>query len=431
MANLAEPIAVGGFSRRSQVESAKVRGSHRKSHHDVLHPWRRAADSVGHTGGWRAPVYAALSIHLGRGQYPTIALKHKTTILLSVFLLAILSCGQAQPSTPTIQYTDHPQSKIRNPQFGVAGLIPRNYPNSSAEDWINLYETLSETGELLGAYTDWTDSPETAGQIPNVVNTVFGLAPRYHFTPLIALGFFRDKPEGGLELSLALANAEERAKFKQVAVAIVEKHQPSYLALGVEINRYYEHDPAGFDAFVTLYAETYDAVKAASPDTLVFPVFQYEMLRGGEFFTGDGQNPSQWELLDLFGERLDLAAFTTYPFLLYTSPEDLPADYYAVIAEHTSRPVAFTEIGWPSAPFANAPDLPYGGSEDEQTAFVRRFFELTTDINLALALWSFPHDLGPQANPAFTSVSLRYNNSRSKPALAVWQDFVKSGGGNP
>lgn len=355
---------------------------------------------------------------------------NRLQLLLSAIFLVTLACA-GEAVTPPTAVPPSPLSTISSPLFGIAGLIPRNYPNSSAEDWINLYETLSETGELLGAYTDWADSPETAGQIPAVVDTVFGLAPRYHFIPLIALGFFRDKPEGGLELSLALANAEERAKFKQVAVAIAWKYHPPYLALGVEINRYYEHEPAGFDAFVTLYAETYEVVKAASPDTLVFPVFQYEILRSGEFFVGDGQNPPQWELLDRFGDRLDLVAFTTYPFLLYASPDDLPADYYAVISEHTSLPVAFTEIGWPSAPFPNAPDLPYGGSEDEQAAFVRHLFELTGDINLALALWSFPHDLGAQANPAFTSVSLRYNDGRSKPALIVWQEFMKSRGGNP
>lgn len=350
--------------------------------------------------------------------------------LLILFIATLACAGEAV--TPPTAVPPSPLSTLSSPLFGIAGLIPRNFPNSTQDDWINLYETLSETGELLGAYTDWTDSPETAGQIPNVVDTVFGLAPRYHFTPLIALGFFRDKPEGGLELSLALANAEEREKFKQVASAIAEKYQPLYLALGIEINHYYEHDPTGFDAFVSLYAETYEAVKAASPDTLVFPVFQYEMLRGGEFFTGDGQNPPQWELLDRFGERLDLVAFTTYPFLLYASPDGLPADYYAVIAKHTSLPAAFTEIGWPSAPFPNAPDLPfgfaqggpYGGSEDEQAAFVRRFFELTLGLDLALALWSFPHDPAGQINPAFLSISLRHNDGRPKPALAVWQEMI-------
>lgn len=358
-------------------------------------------------------------------------MKARLTLLTAALMLVALGCGLATPP-PTQQATStNSPPALDAPKFGVAGLIPRNFPNSSAADWINLYETLPETGELLGTYTAWADSPETAGQVPAVAGTVFELATRYHFTPLVALSFFRDDPDGGLEPLLVLADAGERAKFQQAAVEIASRYSPQFLALGVEVNSYYERDPSDFDNFVSLYAATYDAVKAVSPATKVFTIFQYERLRGGQFFSGDGQNPAQWDLLERFGGRLDLAAFTTYPFLLYASPSDLPADYYTEITRHTSLPVAFTEIGWPSAPFPNAPDLPYGGSEAEQAAFVRHLFELTRDINLALALWSFPHDLGAQANPAFTSVSLRYNDGRSKPALAVWQDTVKSGGGNP
>lgn len=306
--------------------------------------------------------------------------------------------------------------------MGVAGLIPRNFPNPSADDWLNLYEILPETGELLGVYTNWADSPETAGQIPKVVNTEFGLAARYGFTPLIALGFHRDAPGGGLEPTLAWTDAADRDKFTQAAVAIASTYQPAYLALGVEVNRFYEYDPAAFDAFVTAYADTYDGVKAVSPGTLVFPIFQLEMTKGGGYLLGNSETREpQWELLGRFGDRLDLAAFTTYPFLDYASPADLPSDYYAEIAGHTSRPAAFTEIGWPSAPFANAPESAYGGSETEQAEFVRRFFELTTDVNLAVALWAFPYDLGLATNPAMASVSLRRNDGAPKPALAVWQ----------
>ncbi|MBA4379715.1 MAG: hypothetical protein C0393_03365, partial [Anaerolinea sp.] len=225
---------------------------------------------------------------------------------------------------------------------------------------------------------------------------------------------------------LSLADAGDRAKFQQVAVEIASRYSPQFLALGVEVNSYYKRDPSDFDNFVSLYAETYDAVKAVSPETKVFTIFQYEMLRGGQFFSGDGQNPTQWDLLERFEGHLDLAAFTTYPFLLYASPSDLPADYYTEITEHTSLPVTFTEVGWPSEPLKPAPYSPFGGSQDEQAAFVRRFFELANGLDLSLALWSFPHDPAGQINPAFLSISLRHNNGASKPALAVWQEMIHS-----
>jgi hypothetical protein len=39
-----------------------------------------------------------------------------------------------------------------------------------------------------------------------------------------------------------------------------------------------------------------------------------------------------------------------------------------------------------------APDSHFGGSQDEQASYARRFFELTTGLDFSLALWSFPHD---------------------------------------
>ena len=353
------------------------------------------------------------------------------SLLLILLVVVTPACSNRQeittPPIPRATAANSLAPPARGFSMGVAGIIPRNFPNSSADDWLNLYDTLAETGELLGVYTNWTDSPETAGEIPQVVSTAFGLALRYGFTPLVTLGFYRDAPGGGVEPTLSWTNSDDRDKFKQVAVTIAQQYQPRHLALGGEVNRYYEHDPAGFDDFVAAYAETYDAIKAVSPQTLVFPIFQLEMTKGGGYLMGRSQERQpQWELLDRFGERLDLAAFTTYPFLDYAAPADLPEDYYAEIAAHTARLLAFTEIGWPSALLDTAPDSEYGGSEEEQVAFVHRFFQLTSDTNLALALWAFPHDLGlASPNSAMASIALRHNDGTPKPALAAWQERVQ------
>jgi len=119
---------------------------------------------------------------------------------------------------------------------------------------------------------------------------------------------------------------------------------------------------------------------------------------------------------------MDLAAFTTYPYFDAASPADLPDDYYAEISTHTSKPLAFTEIGWPSGPISSAPTSEYGGSPDEQAAFVTRLFRLLANLNVAAALWSFPDDLNSDfGNAAMTTVSLRDNHGTGKPALALWK----------
>jgi len=340
------------------------------------------------------------------------------------FILAMLACGIANPPPATPELAPVTSTLPNGPQLGVAGLIPRNYPNPSADDWTDLFTHLRETGSLVGVYTAWTDSPETEEQPPNVIQTAFDLQKQYNVTPVIALSFYRDEADHLVPL-INWEDAGQRQRAVEAARQIAKTYRPPYLALGIEINRYYEEDPAGFDAFVSLYAEMYDAIKAASPQTLVFPIFQYEKMRGGIFFSGDSQAQPQWDLLDRFEGRMDLVAFTTYPFLLYATPADLPDDYYLEIETHTSQRIAFTEMGWPSEALSGQPDSPFGGSPDEQVAFVRRFFSLTSNLPLEMALWSFPHDVGPDFNAAFTSVSLRKNDGLPKPALETWKSFVQ------
>ena len=352
--------------------------------------------------------------------------RHHITII--ALMLAALACGGPETAIPTATApspTPMDLAPARGFYMGIAGLIPANFPDSSEEDWLNLYESLPETGELLGVYTSWTDSEEAEGEIPGVVDAAFGFAEEYDFIPLVALGTYRDAAIGEVETTITWTDTEQVSRFRQTAVSIAEQYQPLYLALGNEINRHYDHDPQGFAAFVAAYSDIYDAIKAVSPRTLVFTIFQLETLRGAGYLTGtsEGRQP-RWELLDMFGERLDLAVFTTYPYFDYTSPADVPDDYYTAIAEHTDRPIAFSEIGWPSAPLSTAPDSEFGGSESEQADFVRRFFELTSDLDLGFTVWSFPNDIGPMINPAFESVSLRHHDGTPKPALDVWRAVV-------
>jgi hypothetical protein len=342
---------------------------------------------------------------------------------LLLLTLATLACGTGTPPRSTPEPAFVAATLVNGPQLGIAGLIPRNYPNPSAGDWTDLFTHLHETGNLVGVYTAWNDSPEAEGLPPEVIKTAFDLQKQYGVTPVIALSFYQDAAEDHLASLIRWDDTDQRERVVETARQIAESYQPPYFALGIEINRYYEEDPAGFKAYVDLYVEMYDAIKAISPQTLVFPIFQYEKMHGGVFFSGDNQAQPEWELLDKFNGRMDLIAFTTYPFLLYATPADLPNGYYTEITRHASQKIAFTEIGWPSAVLSAMPDSPFGGSPDEQSDFVRRFFSLTSDLPLDLALWSFPHDVGPDFNAAFTSISLRENNGTPKPALQVWRSY--------
>jgi hypothetical protein len=305
-------------------------------------------------------------------------------------------------------------------RFGMAGLIPPHFPSPSAADYEAMYRSFASTGGAVGVYTNWAD-PGKEGAVPGVIASVSAAAARYSFGPLvIAIGVAQDAPGGGVKSTVDWSSPQ-RQRFIDVVTTIARERRPELLALGVETNRLHGSDLAAFEGFVSGYADAYDAIKRVSPQTKVFTIFQLELMRGTAYLmTAKQQTPAQWDLLAKF--KLDVAAYTTYPYLHFTDPKDIPDDYYVDAKQRTpSAPIAFTEIGWPSADLGGpATGSPYGGTPEEQAAFVTRFLALTRPLTPSVALWTFPNDLGASAPGTYASISLRRNDGTPKPALEAW-----------
>jgi hypothetical protein len=360
-------------------------------------------------------------------------------IVIACFIaFIVLACAQVTPIATRAPSPSSPSPSLpithRTFRVGVAGLVPRHFPNATQADWLDLYQNLNQTGELLGVYQLWRDSPEKAGEIPAAIQTVCALAKQYGFTPVIALGFHqmtaqgytpvlstRDNPQNDWR------NPDARAKYVQVAARVAKDCPAPYLALGVEVTGYYEDHPDDFDNFVSAYREVYDAVKQASPHTRVFTIFQLEAMKGKGFLSGRTRQP-MWSLITKFEPKLDLVGFTTYPMLDYKSPGETPADYYAEIRQHTTLPLAFTEIGWISqekftGQLAALNEQGWTGSQQEQTDFATRFLELTRDLPVAIVLWTLPHDLAASSasDALFASTGLKQNDGTPKRVWELWR----------
>ena len=177
-----------------------------------------------------------------------------------------------------------------------------------------------------------------------------------------------------------------------------------------------EKAPADFDAFVALFARTYDAVKTASPDTQVFTVFQLEKMKGlsGGLFGGKSDpDRNEWSILERFA-KADFLAFTTYPGLVYTEPSEIPANYYDEIKLHTGKRIAFFEIGWQSVSVSDS----WQSSETEQADFIRQFFALTKDLKPEFRIWSFLYDQNTIV--PFNSMGLFRPDGTPKPGWDAW-----------
>jgi hypothetical protein len=210
-----------------------------------------------------------------------------------------------------------------------------------------------------------------------------GMAPLIHFS-FIDQGISLKSPLGFANPSLS--NPEWRRAYKRAVVEAVEAAKPRYLSVGNEVNRWLEahglEGPNGFVHWVSLYEEIYDEVKELSPGTKVFCIFSREMV--------SENREADMSFISLFDpDKLDLLAFTSYPHSVQSinSPRDIPPDYYTSVASMMpGKPVAFTEIAWPSHPA-------FGG-EEGQAEFIRRIPSLLEGLDVEFVMWPWLHDLG-------------------------------------
>lgn len=113
-----------------------------------------------------------------------------------------------------------------------------------------------------------------------------------------------------------LGTYELRQLGIEQAVNISRDYHPKYFCIGNKVDIYYWNcSQEDFDNYVSLVAETYDAVKDVSPNTKIFVVFRLDII--------DAYNG--WFLIEKFNKsKLDLFGFTSYPYMLgYPGPHGM------------------------------------------------------------------------------------------------------------
>jgi hypothetical protein len=320
--------------------------------------------------------------------------------------------------------------KTRSFLVGV-GPIPRQFPGTE-ETWLEMFEMIPEVGDIVLAQSTWRDTKEESGIVPEIMRLVHEQKRKYGNYEISYSLSFTEQGMGTLTTCLDTdkdptndwTNKDAQEKYKHVALTLCKDYKAEYVALAIEVNTYYQH-PQGnkedFERFVEFYIKVYDELKKEFPDTKIFVTFQLEELKGlGDASWGYDVEPA-WELLEMFDGRLDLIAFTTYPFLEYNFPEDIPDDYYTSIIDdlpeqYKTTEIAFTEIGWSS----KRPD------EHAQVVFLETFLEQTQPLNLAYVVWVFMHDLSPESTgPPGFGVALRRYNGEPKQVWYTWKELKK------
>lgn len=219
-----------------------------------------------------------------------------------------------------------------------------------------------------------------------------------------------------------LADPELHRAFVQNARFIALNYRPTFLILGVEVNATFEANPDGYTAFLAAYAEAYAEVKAATPNTLVFPSFQYEQMLG--VVPWEPPHAPRWRLLDDFEGKMDAFGITTYPSFVYQAARKLPAEYYTDAKAHTQLPIAFTSVGFASDQTREGLN---SSTAAEQRRYLLRLIGDAEALASPLVIWFAGRDPAyADSSPLdlIASIGLRSSGDVPKDAWPSWEQAV-------
>ncbi len=305
---------------------------------------------------------------------------------------------------------------------------PRRHTNSSTNSDVVQFLSASESwGRLISFHSVWRDSVAAAGQEPGLAGFARAAQSQFGIEPAIGFGWASggvgDLTSDSAPMDNTWGNLETRAEFLSMVTNFAAANQPEHLFLGNEVNSWYLNNVADWPNWLSMLSECYDAIKAVSPDTLVFTVFQLERLKGVGGGTTGWMDAPHWNVVDdvAASGKIDAIGFTSYAYFEYAIPQAIPANYYDEIAMHWSGPVIFTEIGWPGTA-----SFPFPGGQADQATFVDKFFELTGALDIEYVTWLFLYDWDDQATvPGFMDIGFRNNDETLvRPSDAAWQAAV-------
>ncbi|GIV19680.1 MAG: hypothetical protein KatS3mg023_1431 [Armatimonadota bacterium] len=339
-----------------------------------------------------------------------------TVLLLGIVLASGRTKKEAPPTESEILVpVDSPQLPSRGFFMGV---LPTTAQGQSFDD---AYAQAVQHSEFVPVWGRPTPFYNLAADLRGSWGQTFvkhlirdkGMFPIVHMS-FIGRGVTLVTPQG--MKNATLSDPAWRNTYKQAALDVVKAIRPRYLSLGNEVNRWYEKygkdGPNGFKNYVTLYEETYDAVKKLSPETKVFCIFAREIV--------SENREANLEVLRLFNpQKMDLLVFTSYPYALgKTNPSMIPDDYYSKAADYMpGKPFGFSEIAWAS--------LDALGGEQAQASFILQATgRLTRErgIDLHLFGWSWLHDLNEN-----DAVGLIKFNGTEKRGYTAWKTISGKG----
>jgi hypothetical protein len=367
------------------------------------------------------------------------------SMAVTILLLSALACSDGTPSpaaagpTPVAQDSSAPQTSVFDTGRTAYAFFPSS-PELTPESFVATLEAIGQHADVILVmpqvpWAEFIDSADAESPTIDEMRGTLGLAQQQGLEVIFVIDPLQAFDRSTIAtFPPALAGSDfgtpgVRQAFTNFALRLVREFHPRYLGLGSEVNSYADAHPEDFDNYVSLYRETYAAVRSEAPETQIFVTFQWEDLNSVGPFADDSPGRIKWETVEAFEPDLDIWAISTYPYFAF-GDTPIPADYYTPLLSQTSKPLAIGEGGYLSQDAG-----PFHGSPEGQVAYLET---LDSQIGERLAFWVYliiddvdveayarlltEHGslAEEEAVALFGAVGLRTSDGDPKPALETW-----------
>ena len=321
----------------------------------------------------------------------------------------------------------------RTYRMGFALSAPQPYINDIIQS-LDIWTTHADAA-IISTEVPWDSLIGGENPVTYVMDN-YGSVVNIYRTANLKIWVYID-PENGLNrqsdsdplvtLGKSIAQSDIQMLYRRFVVVMDSIIHPDHLGLALETNLIRLAAPD------SIYQGVKQAANAAAADVRAIDAHvplsvsvQAEVAWGALGATNTGYVGIGVDFTDFpFLQELGISS---YPYMSFQSPADIPLDYYSQLVSGHTLPVFVSEGGWTSV---NLPALSVTSSPSQQQAYIRRqaqmlsqakgtaLFQLTfTDLSLS----AWPGNDAAELYP-FAFLGLVDTNFAPKPALATWDSL--------
>ena len=337
----------------------------------------------------------------------------------ATLLVMVGSCGATG--------TEPSDGATRTYRMGFSSLPPR----LTIPEVLQTVDSITKHGDAALMVVDVPWAALLADSTPSLLirRDQYPLALRYQQRgmPLVAT----IEPANGLDrkaesdvlvkLGRSITEPAVQRVYREYAVAFDSILHPTHLTLAVETNLIRLLAPAAtYNALVTMTNAAAQQIRATGSQTKLMVSVQVDVAWGRigtGSYVGIDRDRTDFPFIQALG-------LSSYPYLSgFSTPEEIPLDYYSRLVSGKVIPMLVVEGGWSSGSVTGVTSSP-----DLQARYIRRQMQLANNAKLVgvfqitftdFEMASFPVPPG-SILPLFAQLGLVDVNYRAKPALAVW-----------